>query len=95
MGLFLCCHEQVKKILEAFLEMLGAQNTQEKENILCINVFRYLPKEKEETNFLQEESGNRPSERQGKALNKIGNKSRLIEALCWPSVSKGKRGNCS
>ena len=63
----------------------------EREFILCINVFRYLPKEKEETNFLQEESGNRPRERQGKALNKIGNKSRLLEALSWPSVSKGKK----
>ena len=64
MGLFLCCHEQVKKILEAFSRSHGRLPYREKgEIILCINVFRYLPKEKEETNFPHMHGEIRPSEK--------------------------------
>ena len=40
------------KIFSLSLRYLGAHHPKEKVNILCINVSRYLPKEKEETNFL-------------------------------------------
>ena len=47
----------MKKLLEAPSRVeMGAYYPRERENILCINVSRYLPKEKGETNFLQEES---------------------------------------
>ena len=47
----------MKKHLEApSRNMLAAQIREEERPILCINVSRYLPKEKEETNFLYEET---------------------------------------
>ena len=60
---------------------MGAYYPRERENILCINVSRYLPKEKEETNFLYEETrrigqGNQEGKQKRKlipcGLNEVG-----------------------
>ena len=64
----------------------------ERENILCMNVSIYLPKEKEETNFLKEARGNSAIWVKGEA-NKRGNKSKDFLGKCWPCDSMKEKGN--
>ena len=93
---FLCCHEQIKKHLEAPSRCFWPSNPSvwetkfrpalncEKEIILCINVSRYLPKEKEETNFLYEESmiSAKQARREQEIKEEIN--PRCHEGTCWP-----------
>ena len=69
--------------------MLGAYYPRDRENILCINVSRYLPKEKEETNFPCMHKGTSAKRDKGKARNKKWNKSKPSRRLPWPCDSWG------
>ena len=67
----------MEKLLEAFSGQYGRLPYREiGEIILCINVSRYLPKEKEETNLHMGCIGESAKLRKRKAWNKIGNKSK-------------------
>jgi len=91
-GLFLCCHEQVKKILEmpSRSTMWPPNIPIGREIILCINVSRYLPKEKEETNFLYEESISSANTRERERQTKWGNKSKAYWSTCWTCKAREK-----
>ena len=70
----------MKKLLEApSRSEMGAHNTQERENILCINVSRYLPKEKEETNYPCKDKEIRPSESKARQGTKKETNPSLLE----------------
>ena len=84
-GHFLCCHQQMKKHLEAPSRCPLAVQTREKERpILCIDVWRYLQKEKEETNFLYKARGISANKSQGRSKIKEDTNPRLLEDKHWP-----------
>jgi hypothetical protein len=57
---------------------------------LCINVFRYLPKEKEETNLHVDAQGISAKRVMGKPRNKKGNKSKPLGGSLGRPTWNGK-----
>ena len=69
---------------------MGTYYPRERENILCINVSRYLPKEKEETNFPHMLVGNRPSRQKARQGTKMETNPSLLEGILGRASQVGK-----